>query len=343
MKFDFVIGNPPYQEMYEGESTGANSIYDSFMTSAFAVSDRVELITPARFLFNAGSTPKAWNEQMLNDPHFKVLLFEHDSSKIFRNVDIKGGVAITYRDANANFGAIETFTPYEELNAIFHKVVRTEDFVSLSTVMVTSFAYHFTAKMHGDYPEAAEQMSKGHANDLKSSVFVRLPQIFFDEKPDDGNEYARILGRENNERVYKYIRRDYINDVVNFASYKVFLPKANGIGEFGEILASPIIGLPNDGSTETFLSVGKFETKQEADNALAYIKTKFARALLGVLKVTQDITPSKWQYVPLQDFSSNAEIDWSKSICDIDQQLYKKYNLDDKESEFIEKYVKEME
>ena len=110
--FDYVIGNPPYQEDYDGESSGANSVYHKFMDAAFEVSDHVELITPGRFLFNAGSTPKAWNAKMLSDSHFKVLHYESVASNIFPNVIITGGIAITYRDANKDYGAIETFTAF---------------------------------------------------------------------------------------------------------------------------------------------------------------------------------------------------------------------------------------
>lgn len=72
------------------------------------------------------------------------------------------------------------------------------------------------------------------------------------------------------------------------------------------------------------------------------VKTKFARAMLGILKITQDNPRDKWAYVPLQDFTSHSDIDWSKSIPEIDQQLYKKYNLSPEEIDFIETHVKEM-
>ena len=93
------------------------------MDSAFKVSDKVELVTPARFLFDAGSTPKAWNRKMLNDPHFKVMSYKADASSAFPNTDIKGGVAVTYRDADRDFGAIEVFTHFDELRTIKEKVV----------------------------------------------------------------------------------------------------------------------------------------------------------------------------------------------------------------------------
>lgn len=177
---------------------------------------------------------------------------------------------------------------------------------------------------------------------MSTNIFELLPFIFYNTKPNDGHEYIQILGRENNERVYKYIRRDYVNDVVNLNSYKVILPKASGTGAFGETIAPPIIGKPGLANTETFLSIGNFSTGEEADNLLKFIRCKFTRALLDVVKVTQDITPDKFKYVPLQDFTSSSDIDWSKSIHDIDLQLYAKYGLDAAETAFIEKNVKPM-
>ena len=343
MKFDFIIGNPPYQDETLGENKGfAPPIYHQFLNGCYEVSDRVELIHPARFLFNAGSTPKAWNQKMLKDPHLKVMYYEQDASKLFSNTDIKGGVAITYHDTNKNFGAIGTFTSYEDLNCILRKVY-SDSFQSFSKIVFSRTSYRLTDKMHSDHPEALGQLSNGHAYDMSTNIFERLPQIFFDEKPDDGFDYIRILGREGNARVYKFVRAEYVNQVANLYKYKIYLPKANGIGVLGEVLAPPILAEAAVGATETFLSIGAFETKNEAESALKYIKTKFARALLGILKTTQDITPQKWEYVPLQDFTPGSDIDWSKPIPEIDRQLYAKYDLDEKEIAFIESHVKAME
>lgn len=268
---------------------------------------------------------------MLSDPHYKILMYERDSSKIFTNTDIKGGIVISYRDESKEFGAIEIFTPNDEVNTILSRVSKYNGFVSFSTILITRTAYRLTEKMHVDHPEAITQLSKEHAYDMSTIIIERLPQIFFDTKPDDNEDYIQILGRENNERVYKYIRRDYVNSPKNLDKYKIFLPKANGIGAFGEILSLPIISEPAIGATETFLSIGFFDNSEEVNATLKYIKTKFARTLLGVLKTTQDITPEKWKYVPFQDFTSNSDIDWSKSIPEIDKQLYEKYGLIDDE------------
>ena len=125
--------------------------------------------------------------------------------------------------------------------------------------------------------------------------------------------------------------------------YKVLVPKANGSGAIGEVLSTPLIGSPLIGFTETYISIGATSNEEEAVAILKYVKSKFARTMLGILKVTQNNPKETWAYVPLQDFTDKSDIDWSKSIAEIDQQLYKKYNLDDSEISFIESMIKPME
>lgn len=344
MKFDFVIGNPPYQEEAVGENkTFMRSIYNKFMDESYKVANSVELIHPARFLFNSGNTPKAWNKKMLEDSHFKIVCYEQESAKFFPGTSIKGGIAISYHDERKDFGKIGTFTSFTELNSMMKKVFRRRGFKSLSDVVITRTAYRLTDKMHADHPEAVRQLSNGHPYDMSTNIFERLPQIFFNEKPEDTFAYIKILGRENNQRTYKYIRKEYVNQVVNLEKYKVFVPAANGSGALGEVVTTPLIGEPLIGNTESFVSIGILESKEEAENLLKYIKSKFARCMLGILKVTQHNPPEHWKYVPLQNFNNNSDIDWAKSIKEIDQQLYKKYGLTKNEIQFIESHVKEMD
>ena len=338
-KFDFVIGNPPYQEDSKGDNESDKSLYHYFYDSSFKIADRVELITPARFLFNAGYTPKKWNEKMLNDDSFKVLYYTPDSASIFHGKDIKGGIAITYRDSNKNYGAIKNYTPFEELNSIMKKVDRLKE-ESLSEVVSNRGIYKYSKKA---YEEEPEELSKTADSRIAPSSFERMPELFKDEDPLNGHQYVQIYGLLNSKRVYKWFRRDYIKDVDNLHKYKVMIPKANGSGTFGEILSMPIIGSPLIGFTETFISIGEADSKGEAESTLKYIKTKFARTMLGVLKVTQNNAKPTWKYVPKQDFTNKSDIDWSKSIPEIDRQLYAKYNLSQEEIDFIEKNVKEME
>lgn len=344
MKFDFVVGNPPYQDETLGEQKNyMPPVYHLFMDSAYSISDKVELVTPARFLFDAGSTPAVWNKKMLTDKHLKILLYEPDSSKVFPNINFRGGVAVSYRDAGKDYGEIEVFTPYKELNGILKKILPIVKEHSLADIAISRTSYRLTDTMHKENPKAMSCLTKGHPYDMATNIFDLLPFVFHTNKPNDGKEYIMVVGRENNERCYKYIRRDYVNEVSNLSKYKILLTKASGKGEFGEGLASLILGFPMLANTETFLSIGNFDTESEALHLQAYIKSKFLRALLSVLKVTQDITPIKFKYVPLQDFTMSSDIDWSQSISSIDLQLYDKYRLTEEERNFIETHVKEMD
>ena len=342
MKFDAVIGNPPYQDATK--NTSDNPVYNYFIETSMQLADKVSLIHPARFLFHAGKTPKDFNERILNNKHIKIVRYESDCRKFFPTADIKGGIAITYYDAEKNFGAIGTFTPFPELNSILQKVVLdNKNFSPLSEIIFPPETFHFTKKFHEDNPTAKNILSAGHENDLTTNIFDKLPKIFLDKKPDDENNYIRIFGLSGKQRCYKWIRRDYIDNKTNLNFFKVFVPKSNGSGAIGEVVSTPLVGSPLVGSTQTFISVGAFDTAVEAGACLAYIKTKFCRAMLGILKVTQHNPPQTWAKVPLQDFTENSDIDWSKKIFEIDRQLYEKYKLTAEEINFIESKVKAME
>lgn len=281
---------------------------------------------------------------MLQDPHLSVPYYESDSNKVFPGLStpIKGGIAITYRDNHKNFGAIKTFSQFPELNTILHKVIDDDSFQSISDTVYSRTSYRLTDVMHHDYPNAIKKLSNGHAYDMSSNIFQRLPEIFLANLPNDEKKYIGVMGRENNQRTLKYIRKDYVNDVDNLFNYKVLIAQATGSGIFGETISVPIIAEPGIASTETFISIGKFDKKESSNALVKYIKTKFLRTLLGVLKVTQNGNKPVWKCVPLQDFTDKSDIDWTKSIPEIDQQLYKKYGLSDDEIHFIETHVKEM-
>lgn len=334
MKFDCIIGNPPYQEMTESDSSRLPPIYNNFMDSAYEIATVVELITPARFLFDAGYTPKDWNKKMLNDKHLKVIQYESDSKKIFPDNDIKGGVAITYRNSKKTLGPIVIFTKYPELNTIIHKINKTPPRF-LSEVISSPLSFKLSNTFKEEHPELTDR--------LRSSAFASLSTIFFDKEPDDNNSYIAIVGLEKGKRTTKYIRKDYIEDTgATLNHYTLLMAKAIGSGVFGETLSKGQIAPPGTGYLQTFIGIGSYQTYEETENTGKYIKTKFCRALLGVLKITQDCPGPKWAFVPLQDFTDESDIDWSKSIPEIDQQLYRKYRLEDDEIEFIESHVKEM-
>ncbi|MFS8971523.1 Eco57I restriction-modification methylase domain-containing protein [Streptococcus mitis] len=339
MKFDVVIGNPPYQEEAQGTSTKDMPIYHKFISESYKISRKVSLITPARFLSNAGGTPKTWNQQMLNNQHVKVSFFEQKSGNVFPGTDIKGGVAVTYYDTEQEFESIEVFVPFIEMNSIRKKVIK-KNFESIDQFVTNRGSYRYSDLIYTDFPNLMKRVSDRR---VASNAFEKLPELFFDVKPKDGNEYIKIYGRFNNERVYKWFRKDYVTCPSNFEKYKIILPKANGSGAIGEVLSTPVIGYPVIGYTETFISVGEFNSLEEAEACLKYIKSKFLRTMLGVLKITQDNTKAVWHYIPLQDFTVNSVIDWTQSVADIDRQLYQKYDLSPEEIAFIETHVREMD
>ena len=128
----------------------------------------------------------------------------------------------------------------------------------------------------------------------------------------------------------------------NLSKWKVLVGAASGAGVFGETISPPMIIEPMQGYTQTYIGIGAFDTKQEAENADKYVKTKFTRTMLGILKITQHNDIGTWRLIPLQDFTTNSDIDWSKSISEIDKQLYAKYGLTDDEITFIENHVNDM-
>ena len=337
MNFDTIIGNPPYQIIKE--DTSDQPIYHLFYDISFKLSDKVSLITPARFLFNAGKTPKKWNKTILNDSHFKIVRYESNISDVFPNVDIKGGVAIGYRNIQCVFGKIGIYTKHQQLKTVLEKVHYSNEKGFISDWVYAPESYKFSPLIHQEYPWAKGRLSKGHLYDITSNIFEKLPELF---SPDSFEKSVGIIGRLNNERCCKWIRRDLINPHENLDFYKVILPKSNGAGSFGETLSAPMIGEPSIGHTQTFISIGRFKTKYEAESLLKYIQTKTVRALLGTLKVTQDNKKAVWANVPIQDFTSDSDIDWNKSISEIDKQLYKKYDLCEEEISFIESMIKPM-
>lgn len=343
MKFKAIVGNPPYQ--IEGESTRKTPIYNLFYDTAFELSSLVTFITPGRFLFKAGQTPMEWMEKMLSDTHFKVVDYFQKSSDVFPTVDIKGGVAIGLRNANKEFGAIGFFSDYPELKSIMAKVFTNPSFQfgQFASLVSSQGIYRFSEKALSEFPRIYEVQGKGTASKITSNAFENLTEIFVNTEKECKGEGVQIIGRIKGSRETKWVNASYLQPCEYLNYYNVLVPEANGTGAIGEVLSTPVIGVPVIGHTDTFLSIGKFADAQEASACLNYVKTKFARCLLGTLKATQHNPRDTWANVPLQNFTAISDIDWNQSIADIDKQLYRKYKLDEDEIEFIEKMIKPME
>ena len=219
-KFFAVIGNPPYQdESLGGNDRYAPQIYNTFIDESYQVADMTVLVHPGRFLFNAGSTPKAWNKKMLNDEHFCILDYKNDAREVFPNTSITGGVAISYHSHKKTFTPIEVFSPFQEVNSIRNKIVKSEDFKSLSNIVVSAYSYHFSDKLYEQYPELKGTLSDGHDYDLKSNVFDLLSDVFYDKAVE--SDMLAIYGRQNNDRCFKFIKKEYIVGPSNVDKYRV--------------------------------------------------------------------------------------------------------------------------
>ena len=337
MKFDAVVGNPPYQE--EGISSRKAPVYHYFYDASFALSKTVSLITPGRFLFDAGQTPKEWNEKMLNDPHFRVVHYYPDSKDLFPTVEIKGGIVITYRDADADYGAIGVFAMSDELRSIVKKVSSCEEGNNrLNTIIASQGLFRFSELFFLEHPESKALIGEGTGSKIVSSIMEKLPEVFL-KAPEDSSSYIKMYGRIDGKRSSRFIERRYLVENSSIDKFKVFIPEANNTGKFGETLSLPYVGLPCEGSADTYLCGGPFESKEECENFIKYFKTKFFRCLLGVKKATQHCPPGVWETIPVQDFTNSSDIKWDNSPDVIDARLYGKYGLSEGEIDFIERNV----
>ena len=341
MKFDAVVGNPPYQED-KNDNGRKPPIYPLFYDTSFELSDIVSLISPARFLFEAGQTRPEWNKKMLSDPHIKVARYYSNSREVFPTIELKGGVAIILRNAKEEYGPIGTFNTHPEIIELLNLVRdHTPKEESIRNIVHSQGLYRFSAKFFEDFPDAKAQMGKGTGNKIVSNTVSKFADVFSETKPDEDS--ARILARtSDNKRIYRFIKRKYLMSVPSLDTFNVFFPEGNATGEYGERLTLPTIGLPGDCVTDTYLSVGDFSSREEAENVVKYFQTRFFRALLGIKKVTQHCPPQVWEMVPLQDFTKESEIDWNASIAEIDSQLFAKYGLTNELITFITSNVEEM-
>ena len=132
-------------------------------------------------------------------------------------------------------------------------------------------------------------------------------------------------------------------------SWKIFTSKANGgAGLLTDDRPVSIIGKaylaePKSVCTDSLIPIGCFKTQEEAENLCKYMRTKFLRFMVGIVKSSQNIVQPVYRFVPMQNFSNKSDIDWNENTSDIDMQLYKKYNLSESEIDYIESKIKELE
>ncbi|SPS10938.1 hypothetical protein AMHIJAGA_00871 [Lactococcus lactis] len=353
MKFDVVVGNPPYQE-------GAYQLYANFYTMAISVGEDVSLIFPTSWQDpkNKNGLSLLNNAEIKHDPQ---IISIDNVENVFPGINgakhtniihwrrgydngLSGKQLIYTNGENPQIVELYIddylFGKPQELIDISNKVENHSSFESIFGCIYLQNKFDLKHIYAWDPDLKSEVKSDGKEKRLRTNIFQSLPKVFQNEKKRTND--ILIYGLDSSKRTTRYIRHNFLLSHPNVDKYKVLIPKAVTPG-FGEKITEPIVVSPNVGYTETFLGFGSFNTEIEAINLKKYVKTKFARALLGVLKMTQDTSPEKWKKVPMQDFSIYSEIDWTKSIPEIDQQLYKKYDLNQNDIQFIEDKVKSMQ
>lgn len=343
MKFDFVIGNPPYQEMSKNKMT--RSIYPDFVRSSQAIGQIVSLVMPARWMSGENGPYRETQhfiDEMLKGDHLQSFHLYPNSSDLFPNVDIKGGVCFfvwnrAYSCDRVNYTITENGA-YKKVLTSFriaeNLIIRFPELISIleKTKAISTIYLNTWVSSRNPF---------GFISDLFTKNKEGVSRISEEKQQDD--DYL-VHGLLKNKRVIRYIPNSALKKNIHIAhSYKVFLPRANGSGVFGEVFSTPMIGTPMMICTETFLQIGVFDNCTEAENLLKYVKTKYFRTMVGIKKTAVFNYKECFTFVPLQDFTAASDIDWSRSVAEIDRQLYAKYGLSAEEVAFIEEKIKPME
>lgn len=347
MKFDVVIGNPPYQEnvsSHSGNRSLAKQLFPSFIMASTKISKKyVSLITPAKWFTSQGqdhSFPPL-RKYVKNHNHFKQIHYFGNDTDLFDDVEVGSVNYYLYdKDYNgdtlfANYFGESRAKKSEMMRPLFEENL---DIILSLNPMVTIL------DNVRQYPniEFLTKLTKGrNAFNITGKEAKKISE-------KDYFEGAYEL-RASYEEI-RYISPEKISKNIEIAEkYKIFISKANGgagtlsDGKQVSIIGEPYIGKPKSVCTDSLIPIGSFTTEIEAINLRKYLRTKFARFMVGIMKTSQNITQIVYRFVPLQDFSLNSDIEWNETLSSIDKQLYKKYGLDKEQVDFIESIIREME
>lgn len=341
MKFDAIVGNPPYMEMDGGAQASARPIYQHFVSTAKSLKpDYLSFIMPTRW-YAGGKGLDDFRDEMLDDIHIETLYDCITPESIFPNTNIRGGVCYflwnAKYDNRKDLSTVITLENGKE-PVIAKRNLKFDDlniFIRYSTALTILDKIQNMAQHYMDAYISPRRPFGIDANIVTST--------WFSTKRKNDNDLVCI----GKGQTYGYIANDKVNQHREWISpMKLFTPRANNIGtELNDDNLNTFIGEPNTICTESYIMIGaELNLNAETLASLSkYLKTKFARFMHSLAKASQDATSKTYRFVPLQEFSSKSDIDWSKSVRAIDRQLYAKYGLSDEEIDFIEDKIKPME
>ena len=325
MQFDVIIGNPPYQ-MSDGGDTderkrgGAVPLYHLFIQTAKKVKPKyLIMIVPSRW-FAGGRGLDDFRDEMLHDNRLEKIVDYPISSECFPGVEIKGGVC--YFKWNERYhGDCEVTT------------VR-GDFTSTSVRPLLEKGCDIFIR-HNESISILRKVQSKKERTIDAIVSSQKPFGLRTFVQGENNEFEGSVRLYANKHIGFFPRKEIQSHKEWIDMYKVYTTMAYGAGEDypHQILNIPILGEPNTCCTETYMVIGPVKTKQEAENIIAYYKTRFFRFLVMLKKNTQHAPARVYQFVPLQDFSHP----WT------DEMLYKKYGMTEEEIAFIESMIRPME
>lgn len=346
MNFDVIVGNPPYTEVIKKEANTGSSkqLFPYFIMSSIELSARyVSLITPSRWFVGgeqAGYFPKLRNYIKENNHFVKLVHFTNYKDVFGSDVTIPGGINYFLSDnqyeGKVNFKTISDGKEYDSNRNLF------ED--DLDIVLADYNVYSILSKVRSHKFESymdivGEWNSYGVVGQAKFLNTITTEKIF--------DKAIRVQCAYEKNRYIKY--DDIPKKKDSITKWKVFTSKGNGgagtlqDGKAVSIIGKSFVAEPNSICTDSLIPIGCFDSEIEANSVKKYMSTKFLRFMVGILKVSQNIYRNVYKFVPMQDFTNKSDIDWNKSIHEIDLQLYKKYNLTDDEINYIESKIKEME
>ncbi|MAE68800.1 restriction endonuclease [bacterium] len=326
MKFDVVIGNPPYQVSDGGDKDGergrggAVPVYNKFIDSARALKPRfLSMIIPARW-YSGGRGLDKFRASMLSSGKISHLVDFPKSTDCFPGVEVKGGICYFLEDkthigdcsVTVRLNGKETLSVRPLLEKESSVFIRYNELASIRKKVGALAEKSFSDFVSTQKPFGLRTFFKGH------------------EVGEDGD---LVLFRNGGK---SYVSEsELLSNKHLVGEHKIFITMAYGAGEDfpHQIINKPFYGEPGTCCTETYVLVGPFSSKEESENALSYMKTKFFRAMVLIKKNTQHASKGVYDFVPVVDLKKR----WT------DEDLYQKYKLDEKEIEFIESMIKPME